>query len=55
MGASPAVYELLQSICAEVDFQKEQERIGQVRIEEVESIQKQIAAAVQLSGTEFGS
>lgn len=55
MGASPTVYELLQSICAEVDFQKERERIGQVRIEEVESIQKQIAAAVQLSGTEFGS
>ena len=55
MGASPAVYELLQSICAEVDFQKEQERIGQVRMEEVESIQKQMVAAVQLSGTEFES
>lgn len=55
MGASPAVYELLQSICAEVDFQKERERIGQVRMEEVESIQKQMVAAVQLSGTEFES
>lgn len=55
MGASPAVYELLQSICAEVDFQKERERIGQVRMEEVESIQKQMVVAVQLSGTEFES
>ncbi len=55
MGASPAVYELLQSVCAEVDFQKERERIGQVRMEEVESIQKQMVAAVQLSGTEFES
>ncbi|MCI9329582.1 MAG: helix-turn-helix domain-containing protein [Ruminococcus sp.] len=55
MGAAPAVYELLQSICAEVDFQKERERIGQVRMEEVESIQKQMVAAVQLSGTEFES
>lgn len=55
MGASPMVYELLQSIYMEVDFQKEQERIGRVRVEEVESLQKQIAAAVQLSGTESES
>ena len=50
MGASPAVHNFLQGIYGDTDFQKVQNRIGRIRVEEVESLQNQIVAAVQLSG-----
>jgi transcriptional regulator with XRE-family HTH domain len=49
MGASPAVQNFLQGIYGDTDFQKVQNRIGRIRVEEVESLQNQIVAAVQLS------
>lgn len=49
MGASPAVQHFLQGIYGDTDFQKVQNRIGRIRVEEVESLQNQIVAAVQLS------
>ena len=49
MGASTAVQNFLQGIYGDTDFQKVQNRIGRIRVEEVESLQNQIVAAVQLS------
>lgn len=48
MGASPKVNECLQGIYADVDFPKEQIQIGRVRADEIEDLQKQITAMINL-------
>lgn len=42
MGASPSVNRLFSEAFPEVDFKAEHERIGSIRIEEVENAQKKI-------------
>lgn len=48
MGASPKVNDFLQRIYPEIDFQNEQKKIGRIRMEEVEEIQNQIVAMINI-------
>ena len=47
MGASPTVNHLFGEIFPEVDFKAEHERIGSVRIEEVENAQNKILSMLK--------
>lgn len=48
MGASPGVNEFLAHQFPDVDFKKVQEKIGRIRVSEVEDIQSQITAFINL-------
>ncbi|MCI8638843.1 MAG: helix-turn-helix domain-containing protein [Coprococcus sp.] len=49
MGASPEVNHLLERLFPEMDYQLEREKIGRVRIEEVEDAQKEIVSMINLT------
>lgn len=49
MGASPAVNDFLQNIYTDIDFRNEQQKIGRVRIDEIEDLQNQIVAWINLA------
>lgn len=48
MGASPQINDLLEKLFTDIDHQAERAHIGRVRIEEVEDMQNQIIAAINL-------
>lgn len=48
MGASPEINELLEDLFQNIDYKTLRNNIGMVRIEEVETIQKEIVAMINL-------
>ena len=48
MGASPEINNLLENLFPEVDYKMERNRIGRVRIDEVERIQQEIVSIINL-------
>lgn len=48
MGASPTVNDLLEKLLPEIDFRQMQTQIGRVRISDVEEIQRDITAMVNM-------
>lgn len=48
MGASPTVNDLLERLLPEIDFRQMQTQIGRVRISDVEEIQRDITAMVNM-------
>ena len=48
MGASPEINELLESLFQDIDYNTLRNHIGLVKIEEVETIQKEIVAMINL-------
>lgn len=51
MGASPVVNELLKTLFPDINFEKEQAKIGRIKITEIEEIQNQITAMINLEIT----
>lgn len=49
MGASPQAANFLETLLPEIDFKKEQERIGRVKITEIEAIHREIISFLNLS------
>ena len=48
MGASPEINNLLEKLFPDVDYKMERNRIGRVRIDEVERIQQEIVSVINL-------
>ena len=48
MGASPEINNLLEKLFPDVDYKMERNRIGRVRIDEVERIQQEIVSIINL-------
>lgn len=48
MGASPEINELLEKLFQDIDYKMLRSHIGRVRIEEVETIQKEIVSMINL-------
>lgn len=48
MGASPAVNEFLKTLFPDIDFEKIQIEIGRIKITDIEDIQNQITAMINL-------
>lgn len=48
MGASPTVNDLLEKLLPEIDFRQMQTQIGRVRVSDVEEIQRDITAMVNM-------
>lgn len=48
MGASPAVYEFLNNLLPDIDFEQTQNEIGRLKVTDVEEIQHQITAMINL-------
>ena len=48
MGASPEINNLLEKLFPDVDYKIERNRIGRVRIDEVERIQQEIVSVINL-------
>lgn len=48
MGASPEINGLLEKLFADIDFRMARNLLGRVRIEEVEEMQNQISAMINL-------
>lgn len=46
MGASPKINEFLRQLFRDIDFQKERDFIGSVRISEIDAIQKKIVEVI---------
>lgn len=51
MGASPVVNDFLKTLFADIDFEKEQAKIGRIKITEIEEIHNQITAMINLEIT----
>ncbi|MEH2943210.1 helix-turn-helix domain-containing protein [Lachnospiraceae bacterium KK002] len=48
MGASPEINNLLEKLFPDVDYKMERNRIGRVRIDEVERVQQEIVSVINL-------
>lgn len=48
MGTSPEINNLLEKLFPDVDYKMERNRIGRVRIDEVERIQQEIVSVINL-------
>lgn len=48
MGVSPEINDLLEKLFTDIDFKLMRDRIGRVRIEEVEDVQTQIITMINL-------
>lgn len=51
MGASPVVNDFLKTLFPDIDFAKEQAKIGRIKITEIEEIHNQITAMINLEIT----
>lgn len=51
MGASPAVNEFLKTLFPDIAFEKEQAEIGRIKITDIEEIQNEILAMINLGFT----
>lgn len=48
MGASPEINNLLEKLFPDVDYERERNCIGRVRVDEVERIQQEIVSVINL-------
>lgn len=51
MGTSPTVFDFLKKVFPEIDFEEVQNKIGRVKISDLEDIQNQIIAMINLEVT----
>lgn len=54
MGASPDVNQLCEKLFPDIDFEKTRNKIGRVRVETVEEMQRQIIALINLQEIDGG-